>query len=127
MPALRLYGLQGCPHCEQALQFLTARKLPFDVVVANGDPVISEGIKALLSQKAGHPILLDEYPLLVSQTTNEVIVGWKPEEYERIGKIFDVLFRTGTLDLSAGGQRAGEEVQATAPAVAPRAPELPAL
>jgi hypothetical protein len=89
----RLYGLDGCPHCREAWQFINGHKMPADMVVANNDPVIEKGIVAVIGGTEA------QYPVLVSRLTSEIIVGWKPEDYDRLAKVFETLIRTGSLGI----------------------------
>jgi hypothetical protein len=99
-----LYGLQGCVHCQKAEAFLRARSLPTILVTANDDPVAKLGNIAVLQEsvkllaKAANKseedtakdvaAVIEEYPLLVSRVSREVIKGFKEEDYERIAKVY---------------------------------------
>jgi len=93
----RLYGLSGCGHCQQAEAFMRKNQLPCELIVANNDPVVAAGVKAITSS--------DNYPVLISRPTSEVIIGFKPEDYERILKVFTDLASAGTFGAFSGGQQ----------------------
>lgn len=81
LPPFTLYGLQGCSHCRSAEQFLKMRGIPFIAMLANDDPIISAGVKQMTGG--------EEYPVLVSRMDpKEVISRFRPDEYERITKLF---------------------------------------
>jgi glutaredoxin len=105
----RLHGLSGCPHCQHALEYLTNAKMPFDAVLADNDPIIAAGAEKITGR--------NEFPILISRLTSEIISGFKPEDYDRLAKVFATLVRTGSLDLTGSGQPVGGENPAPAPAV----------
>ena len=107
----RLHGLSGCPHCQHALEFLTKNKLPFDVVLADNDPIIAAGAEKITGK--------NEFPILISRLTSEIISGFKPEDYDRLAKVFATLVRTGELNLSGGGQPVVSEDSTPASPVSP--------
>jgi glutaredoxin len=74
----RLYGLDGCPHCEIAMAFFAGANVPVQPMPINNDPVISEGLKKIQGRED------IQVPALVSFVTEEVIVGAKFEDYQRI-------------------------------------------
>ena len=85
----KLYGLSQCPHCQSALQFVQQRKLPCEVLIADNDPIVSAGVEKVTGK--------NEFPVLLSRITSEIITGFKAEDYERLAKIFDTLVRTGAI------------------------------
>jgi glutaredoxin len=113
MFVLRLYGLEGCPSCGQAASFIQSKNLPCEMILANNDPIISAGNKALNNGE-------DKFPILICNLTKDVIVGFKQEEYDRIWKVIDTLFRTGSLD-GAGGRQPVSSAIANAPPENPTA------
>lgn len=89
---LRLYSLFGCPHCEEALKFLLEKctingQFGFQSLAVNQDPLALAGVRAVTGK--------EEFPVLVSFITNEVIRGFNREEYERIAQVFSDMFRPG--------------------------------
>lgn len=99
---VRLYGSESCPHCMAAIAFLQSSKVPTQLVPVLNDPVIHSG----LSQLFGTEIKL---PVLVSLGTNEIIVGFKSDEYERIAKSFYVEPDSGAPgEVGAESQHSGE-------------------
>ena|ERR1700682_1509273 len=83
IPPFTLYGLLGCSHCEEAEKFLKVRNLPGMIMIANGDPIIDEGIKKVTqSEKA-------EYPVLVSRVNNqiEIVKGFQKDQYDRLAEL----------------------------------------
>jgi hypothetical protein len=98
-----LYGLKGCVHCHKAEAFMRARSLPTILVMANDDPVAKEGAIAVSrelmrveSKAAGKSeeetatavaAVVEEYPILVSRVTREVIKGFKEADYERLANV----------------------------------------
>jgi glutaredoxin len=85
-----LYGLVGCPTCAQAEEYLRKVGVPFAVFVVNGDPIADEGIKKITGKEVA------EYPVLLYKATKELVVGYKPEDYERLAKSFYTLVGTST-------------------------------
>jgi len=78
IPQFTLYGLIGCPHCQSAETFLRVRNIPALLIIANDDPIVQAGIKEITKQ--------DQYPVLIHKPSREVLVGYKPEDYERLAK-----------------------------------------
>lgn len=95
--AFTLYGLIGCPHCELAENFLRVRNMPGIIIPADGDPIIAAGVKELTGG--------NEYPVLVSRLTNEVIKGFVPETYERLAKLYFESISGSTQSIFSGGQQ----------------------
>lgn len=102
LPPFTLYGLLGCSHCEQAEQFLRARNIPASLVIGNNDPIVAAGIKEVTGT--------DEYPVLVSRISSEVIKGFKPDQYERVAKIYFDSIRPSAPNIFGSGQQPGAEV-----------------
>lgn len=82
IPPFVLYGLIGCSHCAEAENYLKRAGVPFSVFVANEDPIADEGIKKLSGREQS------TYPVLLYKLTKEIVVEYKPEEYERLVKDF---------------------------------------
>lgn len=78
----RLYGQITCPHCAAAQAFLTASGVAVQTVPIFNDPIAAAGLKQVL---AGDVV----FPVLVSLFNNEIVVGFKPDEYERLIKLFN--------------------------------------
>jgi hypothetical protein len=75
MSGFRIYIRVGCQFCEQAVQWFQARQnIPTEYIVAGNDPIINAGIKAKGD---------NEVPLVVSFTTQKIIKGFRPEEYQK--------------------------------------------
>jgi glutaredoxin len=85
LPAFTLYGLLGCPHCADSEAFLRTRNLSTTLIIANGDPIISEGIKKVTDQ--------DQYPVLFCRLNNEIVRGFNQEAYERLANLYYSLSR----------------------------------
>lgn len=101
LPPFTLYGLIGCPHCEQAEQFLRTRSIPALLMISNEDPIIAAGIKEVTGS--------DEFPVLVSRLSSEVIKGFKSEDYDRVTKIyFDSVSAGASGSVFAGQQPLAE-------------------
>jgi glutaredoxin len=99
---LRLYVLEGCPSCQQAIQFIQSKRLPFEVFIANNDPIIKAGNMSLNNGE-------DKYPVLLYNTTKEMVVGYDGGKYERICEAAAVLFNGGAWNVSSGGQQSNGE------------------
>ena len=94
----RLYSLFGCPHCEEALKFLIDKcvingQFGFQSLAVNQDPIAMAGVRAVTGK--------EEFPVLMSFITNEVIKGFNKEEYERLARVFNDMFRTGAPNVPA--------------------------
>ena len=116
-----LYGLIGCPHCQEADTFLRGRGLPTIIVMANDDPVVKEGVLAISRQlvrdeakvagkseeeiAAAVAAVTDEYPVLVSRVTKEVIKGFKKDQYERIVQTIFALNSASTASVFGSQQQ----------------------
>lgn len=92
-----LYGLIGCPHCVHAEQYLKIRNVPYIAMYVNGDPIITSGIKQMTG--------MDEAPVLVSRISNEVVSGFKEQEYERVTKLFYAVAGPGAPSIFGGEQQ----------------------
>ena len=106
----RLYGLIGCLHCKNAEEYLRSHRLPAELIIANGDPIITAGAKAVTGS--------DNYPVLVCAFggTQEVITGFKQEEYERVDKAFTAFASASTSSLFGGGLQPSGQNSPEAPA-----------
>jgi glutaredoxin len=103
MNPFRLFGLIGCPHCVDAEKYLREKFIPADLIVSNDDPVIAEGVK--LIGKTSEP----QFPVLLYRPTKELIVGFKPEEYERVISHYSSLVRTSAPNTFGGGQQPSQQ------------------
>lgn len=101
----RLYSLEGCPHCVQAKQFLSANNVMGDEVLggqvgipASADPVIEQGLLKLTGSL--------NYPVLVVRLTQpiEVIVGFKPEEYKRVVEAYHQIYSSSASSVLVDGK-----------------------
>lgn len=102
----RLFGLENCPYCERARSFLNSSGVKhFDAILSDGDPVILAGVEKLTGST--------NLPVLLSRLTNEIITGWKPEEYERVVKVYRTLYGAGTPGLSVDGKPVVQETSVT--------------
>lgn len=75
---LRLFGMEGCQHCQQATSFLINRGIPFQYIIAWNDPVVNQGV-TLVTGKPSYPVLV-----VFAEGRGEVLSGFNPEQYERI-------------------------------------------
>jgi glutaredoxin len=98
MAPFRLYGLLGCQHCKAAEDFMRDKRLPCEIIIANNDPIIDDGVIARTGGKEAR------YPVLLSRITNEIVAGWKPEDYERLDKAFAAQLSAGNPSVFGGGQ-----------------------
>ena len=78
MQPFRLYVKQGCPFCEKALEWFRNTNITTSIVEIGNDPILNAGVNTF----GGN------VPLVVSFVTNEVIKGFKAEEYERLVQVF---------------------------------------
>lgn len=99
---LRLYVLEGCPSCQQAMQFIQSHRLPFEAIIATNDPIIMAGNKTLNNGE-------DKYPILLYNTTKEMVVGFSEEKYARICAAASTLFGSGQWNITTGGQQSDGE------------------
>jgi glutaredoxin len=97
MYILRMYVLEGCPSCQQAVNFMQSKQLPCEIILANNDPIIKAGNEQLNNG-------VDNYPVFMCNMTKDIVVGFKLEEYERITQAVSVLFRNGTWNVNNSGQ-----------------------
>lgn len=74
--AFRLYATSGCPHCAAAEDYFVSRNMPIQIVVI--DPLIAKGIPMALNQRE------IETPIVMSFLTQEIIQGYRPNDYDRI-------------------------------------------
>lgn len=97
----RLYSLENCPYCSMAKQFLMQNKVQGDEVVADKDPIIEQGAIKLTGKS--------NFPILVCRLTNEIITGWKEDEYKRVVATYNALYGTATSNLSVDGKPVVQE------------------
>ena len=121
MVPFTLYGLLGCPHCSEAEKFLRSRGIATILVIANDDPIAKEGVLAAgreaakakakaagaseTETAAAIAAVVDEYPVLVSRLTKEIIRGYKQEDYERLANIVFALNGSGAPSVFSGQQQ----------------------
>lgn len=111
IPPFVLYGLVGCPHCAEAEAYLKKVGVPFSIFIANLDPIAEEGIKKLTGKEEA------TYPVLLYKVTKEIVVEYKPEEYERLSKSFYALAGASTPSVFSGEQpNISQSAQQTTPA-----------
>lgn len=103
VPFFRLHGLVGCPHCFDAENFLRSRQVPFLVNIGNNDPIIMAGVKEVTQG--------EQFPILVVTFTNpiEIIVGFKPEDYDRLARLYHQLAGSGAFAVPDSGQQPQQE------------------
>jgi len=99
LPPFRLYGLIGCPHCAEAETFLREKVVPTLVIIANDDIIAIEGIKAVTKKPEA------AFPVLCCTFNNEIIEGFKKDEYDRLVKAYHTLFSPSPSNLPAGEQQ----------------------
>jgi glutaredoxin len=92
-----LYGLVGCPHCVEAESFLRVRNLPFNLVIANDDPIADAGIKDVTGQA--------NYPVLIYKPLKKYVVGFEKEKYAEFADNFYALLSASTPSVFNGGQQ----------------------
>lgn len=109
LPHFTLYGLVGCPHCYQAETFLRVRNIPAFLIVSNNDPIIIKGVKEVTGQ--------ENYPVLWHRPTNEIVIGFNQEVYERLAKNYFDGVSAGASGLFSGVQQPSTEAQVPAPQV----------
>ncbi len=102
LPPFTLYGLLGCPHCAEAEAFLRTRSLSVVLIVANGDPIIHEGVKKVTDQ--------EQYPVLFCRLNSEVVRGFNTEAYERLANLCYTLNRPGVLSVFGSEQQPVQEI-----------------
>jgi glutaredoxin len=123
IPPFTLYGLNGCPHCEQAYKFLQSRNLPTQVVEGSADPIAEEGVRWAVTEKYkanppseeklaqwrkqgwkdGDPYLT-EFPTLVYKPNKSVVLGFQQSEYERLAMAYYALNGASAPNVFIGGQ-----------------------
>lgn len=72
----RLYYMEGCKHCDKAIELLTLEQIPFQRVDITNDPIASKGIKAALDTEV--------IPVFIAFHTKELVKGFKADEYHRL-------------------------------------------
>lgn len=80
-PKFRVYALPGCNWCEKAVSYFVQKNVPFQLVMGT-DPVINKGIEGVSGQ------IPPNFPVLVSFVTNEMILGFKEDEYARVIAVY---------------------------------------
>lgn len=88
----RLYSLENCPFCLQARNFLVGSGVPWEDIISDNDPIIKTGIEKLAGE--------DRFPVLLSRVTNEIILGWKEEDYKRVVEAYNRINGAGATNLS---------------------------
>lgn len=104
----RLYGLDGCPHCEAAAAFFMGAGVPVQLCSIKDDPVAEEGLKKVLGTEEGAKVSV---PVLVAFPTKEgerpeVVVGAKYSEYARLVNAFRTSGSDSGSGVPPGGERA---------------------
>ena len=96
LPPFTLYGVVGNSDCELAEKFLRVRNVPGIIMLADGDPVIQEGIKKVTESEQA------EYPVLISRVNQvEVVKGFQEEQYERLVKAYFTSLNANTSSVFA--------------------------
>lgn len=103
-----LYGLLGCPHCGEAENYLKRAGVPFFSFVANEDPIADEGLKAITKQDKA------DYPVLLYKLTKQIVVGYRPEQYEQLVRDFYTRVGAGTSDTFSGQHPPSSETKVEA-------------
>lgn len=103
----RVYSLENCVFCKQAVAFLKSQGVPGEAIFSDNDPIITEGVVKLTGK--------NEFPVLLSRLTNEIITGWKQEEYERVAKVYRALYGASASNLSVDGKPVVQETPVAAP------------
>ena len=108
----RLYVKAGCSNCDAAMQWFKERfnypNPPIEFWAIGNDPVLNDGCSVWLAKKPDSTL-----PVLVSFLTNEVIVGLKPEEYQKHVDIF--LKRSSPSSFTLAGPESNGAGQAAQP------------
>ena len=112
-PAVRLYVNPGCPFCAQAEHFLRTEQIPGDMVAVGRDPILEAGI--IKHTPDGRVSV----PILVSYVTNQIIVGWRPDQYVEIADAVHKLRREQALTSVIATSNHPGEAPAVAQAEAP--------
>ena len=92
----RLYGVDGCPHCEAAAAFFMGAQVPVQLVSTTDDPIAQEGLKKILEKEQV------EVPVLVSFVTKEIIRGADFGNYQRVVEAYRASLQSGTTNIPAG-------------------------
>jgi glutaredoxin len=100
--AFRLYGSEGCPHCERAALFLQQSQVPVQFVLVSNDPIVSEGLKKIQGRESV------SVPTLVCFTPDaagkgEVVVGFREEDYKRVIENFRARASASSFTVSGAG------------------------
>jgi glutaredoxin len=84
----RVYTQNGCPFCQQAIQFLQQAGVPFDVIDVINDPILTSGIKVLLND--GKENIKDilktniSVPIVVCFSPPTIVVGMDMEKLQNV-------------------------------------------
>ena len=97
----RLYALSNCPFCQNAVDFMTNSGMMSDLYIADNDPIITQGAIRVTGR--------NQFPILVSRLTNEIVTGWRENDYKRLLEVFNKFYRPSTSNLSVDGKPVVQE------------------
>ena len=78
MNAFRIYVREGCNLCEATIKWFESMQVGAEIVALNNDPVLNDGVAVWLAKKPDSTL-----PVVVSFVTNKVIIGFRPEEFQK--------------------------------------------
>jgi glutaredoxin len=79
---LRLYTIEGCPHCEKARDFLAKHNIPHEKLDPKNDPIISQGLAVTF------PGVPPQFPILINFGKSSITVGFQEREYEQLAEFY---------------------------------------
>ena len=123
LPPVRLYGEDGCPFCQQAVQFFQNNRIPIQGIAVDEDPIIIEGAKFWLRKAQSLPCDADlkaSIPVVVSfLNPKEVLLGYNEDGYKRIVEAYRAFISASAgnfaVSVSADPEPAKELAQEPAP------------
>jgi len=80
-------------------------------MIANGDPIISEGIKKVTEQ--------EQYPVLLCRASNEIVKGFSKDSYERVVNLYYALSSASIPSIFGGEQQFVSQSATQAPTSQP--------
>lgn len=88
---------------------MRSHRLPAELIVANDDPILIAGARAATGS--------DRFPILICHfgTVSEMILGWKPEEYNRVEAAFSTFASASAPSLFGSGQQSSGQASPEAP------------
>lgn len=102
---LRLYIKLGCPHCRSAVNFLVAKRVPFEVIDIGYDPIIQRGIAAYYGTMQGIA------PILVAEAVKQDLTGFNAQEYERVCNSYLAIIRPEPSRSASAGSNHLEQAE----------------